>query len=324
MRKSVLASIIGVVAMVLIAIGFTSISNSIAAEPIKCVKPTGSITNVKLLNYMECRFDELDGVSAPTPTPTTPSTTPTPTPTVTTPTPGGTYPDATTTGHRGTLIRATTSTIDKPGVYENLEFTNGLTLVGSGITLRNVKIVGRGWTVVNARQAPGAIIDKCTIDGEGAGEGSHGVSGVFGQVSNCDIKGVENGITPEGSGQKILKNYIHDLKAPGSPHYDGIQVDGGQSDMLIEGNTILNPFTQTAAIMIDNYFGPIKNIVVRGNRLGGGGYTVYSDGQFTGGAIEGVQFVNNRMKKGYYGYKSVNKNTPVWSGNVDDLSGAPI
>ena len=76
--------------------------------------------------------------------------------------------------------------------------------------------------------------------------------------------------------------------------------------------------------MIDNYFGSVSNVVVDNNILRGGGFTVYSDGQFNGGTISGVKFTNNRLKKGYYGYASIVKNSPTVSGNVDDVTGNAI
>jgi hypothetical protein len=166
-------------------------------------------------------------------------------------------------------------------------------------------------------------IQGCEIDGVGTGnDGSNGIRG-SGTFRGNNIYNVENGITLDGSAT-IEDNYIHDLLASGSPHYDGIQIDGGISNVVIRHNTVINGHTQTAAVMIDNYFGPISDIVVTRNRLIGGGYTVYSDGQFNGGPITGVSFVDNRMGKGRWGYRSVVKNTPVWRGNVDDVLGRPL
>jgi hypothetical protein len=45
---------------------------------------------------------------------------------------------------------------------------------------------------------------------------------------------------------------------------------------------------------------------------------VYSDGQFDGGTIKGVEFTNNSMGKGQWGYSSFVGNNPVWTGNVMD------
>jgi hypothetical protein len=117
---------------------------------------------------------------------------------------------------------------------------------------------------------------------------------------------------------------VHDLRASGSPHYDGIQIDGGVSNVVIEHNTIINSYNQTSAVMIDNWAGAISNITVNNNLLIGGGYTVYSDGQFRDDAIVGVAFTNNFLRKGYFGYHSFVRNTPVWRGNVDEQTGQAL
>ena len=76
--------------------------------------------------------------------------------------------------------------------------------------------------------------------------------------------------------------------------------------------------------MIDNYFGPVSNIVVTNNYLAGGAYTVYSDGQFNGGEITGVEFSYNRMERGEFGYASIENNTIIDIDNVDAISNEAI
>ena len=106
---------------------------------------------------------------------------------------------------------------------------------------------------------------------------------------------------------------------------DGIQIDGGYSDILIQNNTIdMSEHTQTAAVMIDNYFGPTHNVTVTGNRLLGGGYTVYADGQFRADTLTGITYSNNRIKKGYWGYFTSNNAQVTWTGNTDDTTGKAI
>jgi hypothetical protein len=131
-------------------------------------------------------------------------------------------------------------------------------------------------------------------------------------------------VTPS-SGSVIEDNYIHNLGAPGQPHYDGIQIDGGVQSVLIQGNTINEmELYQTSCVMIDDYFGPITNIRVNSNRLSGAGYTVYSDGQFGNGAITGVQYTNNVLTSGAYGYSDIRDYSVVWSGNTDASTGATV
>jgi hypothetical protein len=45
---------------------------------------------------------------------------------------------------------------------------------------------------------------------------------------------------------------------------------------------------------------------------------VYADGRSDGGKIEGVEFTNNHLGTGQWGYSSFAGNRPVWSGNVLD------
>ena len=212
--------------------------------------------------------------------------------------------------------------ITKSGtVVDGKDIKGDIWIDADNVTIKNSRIVGSGFSVIQIKNgSSGVKIQNVEIDGQGRTSGAMGVMGPA-DVSGADIKGVENGLTP-GSGSVLRGNYVHDLKSPGSPHYDGIQIDGGLSNITIEKNHVdMSEHGQTAAVMIDNYFGPIKNIAVNGNILRGGGYTVYSSAQFTGGSVSGVSFTNNRLGKGHWGYASIEGNTVVWSGNVDYSSG---
>ena len=106
-----------------------------------------------------------------------------------------------------------------------------------------------------------------------------------------------------------------------------MQIDGGQSNIVLRRNTVdMREHAQTSAIMINNYFGAISNVPVDGNRLLGGGYTVYADGRFNSGRIRSVAFTNNRLGRGNWGYGLLRNNAtpPVWTGNVNDATGATV
>lgn len=235
------------------------------------------------------------------------------------------WPDSTNTGvaagtvltqHYGDLI------ITTPGaVISNLDIHGTVYINAPNVTLENCNITAANYVVVRVQNGvQGVTVQDCTINGSGTNnDGSAGIQGT-GTFLRNNIFNVENGITVDDSGKSTLieGNYIHDLRASGSPHYDGIQIDGNISNVTISHNTIINSHDQTSAIMIDNYFGPISNIVVDNNLLVGGGYTVYADGQFSGGSITGVSFTNNHLGSGTWGYTSFNKNSPVYTGNVND------
>jgi hypothetical protein len=239
------------------------------------------------------------------------------------------YPTASTTGvPPGVELTPSGSiTISTAGaVVSGLDISGTVNINANDVTLKNSRIRSNAFYVVRVQAGrSGVVIQDSEIDGVGTDNaGNHGIAGGPATVRRCNIHHVENGITPQSGGWLIEDNYIHTLLASGSPHYDGIQIDGGISNITIRHNTVINQHNQTAAVMIDNYFGPISNIVVDNNRLVGGGYTVYSDGQFSGGTISGVSFTNNRLGRGYWGYASIVRNTPVWTGNLDDVTGAPV
>ena len=233
------------------------------------------------------------------------------------------WPDATNTGVPDgvTLLPSGDVVITKPGtVVSGLNITGTVYINAANVTLQNCKITSNSFSAVQIKDGnAGVTIQDCEIDGTGKNnEGSSGITGV-GTFLRNNIYNVENGINVgPGRGTVIEGNYIHDLKASGSPHYDGIQIDGGQTDTIVRHNTVINDHTQTAAVMIDNYFGPVTNILVTDNLLVGGGYTIYSDGQFNGGAMTGVQITNNQVGGGHWGPLNANSTSPVYTGNGSD------
>ncbi|WDR02921.1 right-handed parallel beta-helix repeat-containing protein [Devosia algicola] len=221
------------------------------------------------------------------------------------------WPDSTNTGVPDgvTLLPSGSIIVTKPGtVISGLDIKGTVYIDADNVTIENCKITSSSYSVVQIKTGSnGVVVQDCEINGVGSNnDGSHGINGV-GTFLRNDIYNVENGINVgAGSGTVIEGNYIHDLKATGSPHYDGIQIDGGQSDILIQNNTVINDHGQTAAVMIDNYFGSVSNVVVTNNLLVGGGYTIYSDGQFGGGKLSGIEITNNHIGGGYYGDLNAN------------------
>jgi hypothetical protein len=241
----------------------------------------------------------------------------------------GEYPGPSTTGvpagvplspHSGTLI------VNTPGaVISGLDIRGSVAIKAANVTLKNCRITCMPSEKVAAVHitASGATVQDCEIDGAGA-EGVKGILG-YGTFLRNNIHHTEDGIFVSQSGAVIEDNYIHDLQSnwPG-PHYDGIQIEGGISDVVIRGNTIINPHSQTSAVMIDNNWGPISNIIVDNNVLVGGGYTIYVDAQFNSHPITGVKITNNRLGRGRAGYINANRSAPEVAGNVDHATGRPI
>ncbi len=218
-------------------------------------------------------------------------------------------PDGVTLTPSGSII------VTKAGtVLKNLDIKGDVYVMAPNVTIENCRITSSSWQGINTNgNADGLVVKNCDIDGQGKVAGSYGILAAGTFIGN-DIRGFENGIGVTGNDTIIKGNYIHDLKAPGDPHYDGVAMHGGQSNVLVEGNTISG--TDTSDIFIKNDFGPISNVKVNNNYLiGNPGYMVYVDARASGGPITGVSITNNEWEKGVYGYYSVEKSNVTVSGN---------
>jgi len=242
------------------------------------------------------------------------------------------WPNATNTGAKGPFTPYTgPRNITVAGtVLQNLDLSGGqLVIKAADVVIRNCMFNGTSWYAIRADDpaANNLIVKDCTFKGPGTGATTNtNTAAIYGRGKfvNNDISGFENGISFVDGPASAIGNYIHDLADGGGPHYDGIECHGGQHDILIEGNHVEVLHSQTSTVFLKNDFGPITNVMVRKNRLIGGGYTVYADNTgANGGALTGISFVDNVMGKGTYGYASLRVST-TWTGNVDMNSGNPI
>ncbi len=235
------------------------------------------------------------------------------------------FPDASNTGVKAgvTLKSSGSITVNTPGtVISGLDIKGMLIINAPNVTVENCRITADGWAVVKIKDGvSGTIIRDCEINGTGSNnDGQQGIWG-SGTFLRNDIFNVENGITLDGGAPTVIQdNYIHNLKASGSPHYDGIQMDGGISNVVISHNTIFNSWGAAGAIMMDNDFGPISNIKIENNHLAGGSFTIYADGKFSSSdSISGVVISGNYIDEGQYGY-ILPATRPVWTNNIDASS----
>ena len=240
-----------------------------------------------------------------------------------------TWPNASNTGVPGgtKLTPSGRITISADGATVSAHDISGDVLIdANNVVLKNCKITNGGFGIVKIeRNRTGITVQDCEINGVGTlNDGSNGIwdRGSNSSFLRNNIYNVENGIVP-GDGDLIQDNYIHDLIASGSPHYDGIQIDGG-ANITIRHNTIINSNGSTSCVMIDNYFGAISNIIVENNLCVGGAYTIFVDGRFGGGAITGVQLIRNQLGKGRWGYIATNQTSPVLLENFDYITGQLI
>ncbi|AWL93215.1 Ig-like domain-containing protein [Bradyrhizobium ottawaense] len=240
------------------------------------------------------------------------------------------FPDANSTGLPDGVILTPSGdiTVTQPGtVIDALDVKGTISVLADNVTIQNSRITSSDWTGIWIKDGiTGTVVKDSEILNVGSSpDGANGIVG-SGTFLRNDIHDVENGIIVTGS-SLVQDNYIHAMNAPdvrlgtslGGPHYDGIEIDGGVSDVIIRHNTVINENSYVSAVMINNDFGPVSNIQVDGNYLAGGGYTLYSDGSFSStDKISGVSFTNNELGEGKWGYYYFRNNTPVLTNN-DEL-----
>ena len=244
------------------------------------------------------------------------------------------YPNGTNTGvsagvkltpYNGTL------TLSTPGqVVSGLIISNGVQINASNVTLENCIIDisnSGGWNIGVKGGLTGVNIENCEIVGAGLA-GPVGTYGIYVQgnsqvtINADNIHDVGQGVVMN-DGQITLENtYIHDLNAGSGTHYEDVGYFGaansGNFSFLMQNNTFINQNNQTAAVFLQNYFGPLNNVTMNNNILVGGDYTIYVDGSAGGGAVSNISITNNHLGAGIYGYTDFAGSSPVFTGNVND------
>ena len=244
------------------------------------------------------------------------------------------YPDAATTGvqagtnlttHSGALTLSTAGQ-----VVSGLVITGGVQITASNVTLENCIIEvpsSSPWDIGIAGGLTGVTLENCEIIGAGSA-GPVGSYGIYVQgnsqvtINSVNMHDVGQGLVLN-DGQVTLENsYIHDLHAGSGTHYEDIGYFGAAKSstfsLNIQNNTLINENNQTAVVFLQNYFGALSNVTVNNNILVGGDYTVYSDGSATSNPVNNISFTNNHMGAGIFGVTDFMKNTPVYTGNVND------
>jgi len=215
-------------------------------------------------------------------------------------------------------------TITKDGtVLDGYEIHGQLTIQADNVTVKNSLIkTSHDWWGIQSGDATNFLAQNNTVIGDGSAEGNSGLGGNGTFIGN-NISGFENGIFTGGGANIVIKgNYIHDLQNNGSdPHYDGMQVMGGEKNLLIEGNTVLG--RGNADLFIDSQWAPISGVTIKNNYLAGSsdiGYTMYIVSDDKGGLITNAVVTDNYIEKGQYGYLNTYKASPVMSNIQWDAS----
>jgi Right handed beta helix region len=261
------------------------------------------------------------------------------------------FPNALTTGPRpGTVITPVGPGKDEVSSGTNWEFRGAWVEVNGATTLenyyipynlniatsaevhvRNCIIETAGDFGISLRGTTGVIIKDCLVLGKdrSAGRVDAAIKDVYGTargtvVDACNIYWARSAIHLTAG--VISKCYIHDPGYVSDDHINGIIDPGSTEELVISGNTILNPLSQTDAIILHPGTGStqdIANKIIENNLLAGGGYCLYG-GQTSGNSFYNCAFVDNYFSQiyypacGYYGtvaeWNSSGSGT-CWAGN---------
>ncbi len=223
-------------------------------------------------------------------------------------------------------------------VVENVQVRGPVDVTGSGVTVRNALILVSGdtWGVA-LRHTTNATVTHTTIGSVGLSPRLLvGIKDMYGDavgtsVTANDIAGTSTGVQI-GSGL-IRDNYIHDLGMTDGDHVNGITSNGSSGRLVIEHNTVLNPFAQTDAIGLFQDFGVESDRLISNNLLAGGGYTLYGGDNQRFGVTHDITVIGNRFSRiyfatgGSYGpvasFDAQGKGNS-WSGNFWDEDLSPV
>ena len=252
------------------------------------------------------------------------------------PAPVAGFPNASNTGWRHTGVELTPyqgpEVIETPGTVIDGKDMGCIWIVVPDVTITRSRIRCDGYFPVRVDGAGSLTIEDTEIDGLGSPDGSCVTSQNY-VARRVDCHGVGDGMYIAGNNVVIEDSYIHDLASCGGCHTDSIQATGGEN-ILIRGNTIENAYEQTGVLKLGAEDGRLHDVLVEGNLLNGGGYTVYGGG--TDGDVAGIRFVNNsfmRAPEGFFAqggrwgpvaYFEPSLPGNEWRGNVWHDDGSPV
>jgi hypothetical protein len=226
------------------------------------------------------------------------------------------FPNASTTGAHGRLrVVSGDRTISRDGaVLKDVEIRGSLSITADDVVVRNVKVVSDDFWPVRVTGQDVRLVRSTFVGGPGS---QASLSGTF-VGRRLNLHGAGDGVKMS-SNSSLTDSYIHDLAEFEGAHNDGIEATDAVNARIVH-NTILVSTGQTSAIMLSEYGStPDSNVLVKGNLLGGGGFSLYGGAPDT---ARGHVVVDNLFttrffpRSGYYGpvaYWSPEGNT--WENN---------
>jgi hypothetical protein len=247
----------------------------------------------------------------------------------------GVRPGSAQTVHLGDLV------VDQPGtVVSGLLVVGRIIVAAPGVAIRNTRVVARlaggsgaapcRCAILQSREAPDLLVEDTEIAGGTAEPMEYGIAGERSglTVRRAHVYGVQIGISVS-SDSIVEDSYIHDLVELGQGP-SGVYTTGGDRNVVVRRNTILNPNSSGAAIMFRVDTGVMAHVLIEGNLLGGGEHAIYPG---IGKYGYDVRVVGNRFSRGFFPDSGLagpvfgwNRQAPgnLWQDNVWHDSGQPV
>lgn len=235
------------------------------------------------------------------------------------------HPDAGNTGvPPGTTLtkRSGDVTIREDGtVIDGWDLDGSLDIYADNVTIRNSRITSSNWWGVYQRDGfNGLTIQHSTITGvpgrgpdNGAEDYAVHSNGTV-EIGWCDISRFANPLSVRAG--TVHDNYVHQIQpAPdgkgGWQGTNGITMGGGSREpLVIRHNTVLNDRGGTSAIGLFADNGPVTDVVVADNLLGGGQYAFYGGGS----SATRVRVTGNRFTTTFFPTGGVHGPVASWNG----------
>ncbi len=240
------------------------------------------------------------------------------------------FPAAATTGIAGagltvedlTATEGRRITVDG-AVIDREDVAGQLYIFADNVTIRRCRITSSSNYGVRIEGGyTGTVIEDCLLVGTG---GAANVTGAHYTLRRCDLSGDHDGLKLN-TGVLVEDCYIHDQFKEEGTHNDCMQDSGSSSGWIVRHNTILGPYQQTnAALQMSTNLGAIDNVLIEGNFLSGGGFTVQCRDNDDGfGPPTHVTFRNNVFEAGssIHGHIAFD-GAPYFEGNIFH-TGEPI
>ena len=250
----------------------------------------------------------------------------------------GSFPGAGNTGvPAGKSLKSSGSVrVTKAGtVIDGLDVKGDINVEADNVTIKNTRVTNGGyWGIIQRDGASGLKIVDSEVRGNGRDKLEYGVTNQGGMITiqRTEVSIVSNHISTTVG--LVADNYLHSPKYFAGDHIDGIESTSGPSSgtLIVRHNTVIIDQDQTSCIALFQDFGLQHDVVIEGNLLAGGGYSLYG-GAGKYGKSRNIRVVNNRFSRQVYG-KGGNfgpvahwdEDGPgnVWQGNTWLDSGEPV